>query len=299
MVRVRGGNGGGVAPCGLARGRERDVGFVFDEEVVEGFEVVEGGGGSEVEDGGEGVSEDEVVVCAGGVLERGEGEESRKEVQVIPPGELLRVVVDGAGEVGLGEEHSVEPVNAALVPAAPSVPCPPHSHPEGAPSPNSRSPQIIQRRDPLRRQLVDLLVQRIGALRAPSAAAGRSTPGRTPETPGGSARKVTPPRRVAARKHALARRARGRAGGGGAQIQVHGGGVGDGRAPFLGRRRAREGEVAADGGAGARGREFVGGGDGGGVGEDAFGDEGGGGGEGGFALVVHCRRGGGGEEVRR
>lgn len=124
-----------MAPCGLARGRERDVGFVFDEEVVEGFEVVEGGGGSEVEDGGEGVSEDEVVVCAGGVLERGEERRSvgGKEVQVIPPGELFRVVVDGAGEVGLGEEHSVEPVNAALVPAAPSVPCLPHARPEGAP----------------------------------------------------------------------------------------------------------------------------------------------------------------------
>lgn len=34
------------------------------------------------------------------------------------------------------------------------------------------------------------------------------------------------------------------------------------------------------------------------MGEDAFGDEGGGGGEGGFALVVHCRQGGG-REVRR
>lgn len=43
------------------------MGFVFDEEVVEGFEVVEGGGGAEIEDGGEGVSEDEVVVCPGGV----------------------------------------------------------------------------------------------------------------------------------------------------------------------------------------------------------------------------------------
>lgn len=123
MVRVRGGDRGGVAPCGLARGRERDVGFVFDEEVVEGFEVVEGGGGAEVEDGGEGVSEDEVVVCAGGVSVR--TKRKRGRFRFIPPGELLRVVVDSTGEVGLGEEHSVEPVNAALVPAVSSVPCPP------------------------------------------------------------------------------------------------------------------------------------------------------------------------------
>lgn len=79
MVRVRGGDGGGVAPCGLARGRECDVGFVFDEEMVEGFEVVEGGGGAEVEDGGEGVSEDEVVVCAGGVLEWEERKGGRRK----------------------------------------------------------------------------------------------------------------------------------------------------------------------------------------------------------------------------
>lgn len=49
------------------------MGFIFNEEVVKGLKIIEGGGGAEVEDRGEGVAEDEVIICAGGNVRRGEG----------------------------------------------------------------------------------------------------------------------------------------------------------------------------------------------------------------------------------
>lgn len=39
--------------------------------MVKGLKIVEGGGGAEVEDRGEGVAEDEVIICAGGGVRRG------------------------------------------------------------------------------------------------------------------------------------------------------------------------------------------------------------------------------------
>jgi hypothetical protein len=71
------------------------VRFEFYEEGVEGAEVVWRRGGVEVEDGGEGEAQEEVVCGAAGEFVRGEVRE--------------------AGEVGFGEEEGVEPVNAAFV----------------------------------------------------------------------------------------------------------------------------------------------------------------------------------------
>jgi hypothetical protein len=71
------------------------VGFEFEEEGVERFEVVGGRVGVEVEDRGEREAEEEVVCCAAGQVARREGGETR--------------------EVGFGEEERVEPVDAALV----------------------------------------------------------------------------------------------------------------------------------------------------------------------------------------
>lgn len=69
--------------------------FELDEEGEEGFEVVGRIGGVEVEDGGEGEAEEEVVCCAAGEVAGREGGEAR--------------------EVRTGEEERVEPVYAALV----------------------------------------------------------------------------------------------------------------------------------------------------------------------------------------
>ena len=81
--------GGAVWGVGLLEGLE------FEEEGVEGAEVVERVGGVEVEDGGEREAEEEVVGCAAR--------------------ELARVEVGHFGEVGFGEEEGVEPVDAAFV----------------------------------------------------------------------------------------------------------------------------------------------------------------------------------------
>jgi hypothetical protein len=69
--------------------------FEFEEQRIEGAEVVGSRVGVEVENGGETEAEEEVVGCAAGLVAgRRRGE---------------------AREVGLGEEECVEPVDAAFV----------------------------------------------------------------------------------------------------------------------------------------------------------------------------------------
>lgn len=46
--------------------------------MVKSLKIVEGGGGAEVEDRGEGVAEDEVIICAGGGVRRGEDGRERR-----------------------------------------------------------------------------------------------------------------------------------------------------------------------------------------------------------------------------
>lgn len=70
----------------------------LNEQGIEGLEVVGGRVCVEVEDGGEGEAEEEVVGSAAGLVARGKGGE--------------------AGEVGFGEEERVEPVYSAFVTAA-------------------------------------------------------------------------------------------------------------------------------------------------------------------------------------
>ena len=67
----------------------------LDEQGIESLEVVGGRVCVEVEDGGEGEAEEEVVGCAAGLVARGEGGE--------------------AGEICFGEEERVEPVDSAFV----------------------------------------------------------------------------------------------------------------------------------------------------------------------------------------
>jgi hypothetical protein len=52
--------------------------FEFYEECVEGFEVVGGRVGVEVEDRGEREAEEEVVRCTAGLVARGEGGEAHE-----------------------------------------------------------------------------------------------------------------------------------------------------------------------------------------------------------------------------
>ncbi len=80
---------GAVWGVGLLEGVE------FDEEGVQGAEVVERVRRVEVEDGGQGEAQEEVVGRASG--------------------EFAGVEVGHFGEVGLGEEEGVEPVDAAFV----------------------------------------------------------------------------------------------------------------------------------------------------------------------------------------
>lgn len=72
-------------------------GFEFKQEGVEGAEEVEGAGGVEVEDCGDGEAEEEVVCGSAG--------------------ELARVEVGEASEVGFREVDGVEPVDSAFVTA--------------------------------------------------------------------------------------------------------------------------------------------------------------------------------------
>ena len=67
----------------------------LDEQCIEGFEVLGGGLGVEIEDGGEGEAEEEVVCCAAG--------------------EFGGLEVAELEEVGFGEEEGVEPVDAAFM----------------------------------------------------------------------------------------------------------------------------------------------------------------------------------------
>ena len=87
----QGGCGGAVGGVGLLEG------FEFEEEGVEGAEVVDWVGGVEVEDCGEGEAEEEIVGRASG--------------------EFSRVEVRHLVEVCLGEEEGVEPVDSAFVTA--------------------------------------------------------------------------------------------------------------------------------------------------------------------------------------
>jgi len=93
------GCGGAVGRVGLLEGVE------FEEQGVQGAEVVERVRRVEVEDGGEGEAEEEVV---GG-----------------PSRELSRVEVGQFAEVGFGEEEGVEPVDAAFVTVGTELACGP------------------------------------------------------------------------------------------------------------------------------------------------------------------------------
>jgi len=70
--------------------------FEFHKQGKQGSEVVGGVGGIEVEDGGEGEAQEEVVCCAAGKVAGCEGGKAR--------------------EVWAGEEERIKPVDAAFVP---------------------------------------------------------------------------------------------------------------------------------------------------------------------------------------